>query len=867
MAIAEAEPKKGEVAVTSNGANDGIKVLNAGKNLAKNKGYANSCSNTSQGTIKRSSLYDTIKGFRFEMPDGWNDEDIGLFVTCCLEKKEDFTKTDIDRTKIWSDIAESGAEKSKNPSLFTINSCLELAERIRYYVSKNFTNYFDNEPFMQFYSDVKILLPNFSHNFVTNKSSEYEDNIRKFKNKSMSEITSDLLENDADLGDIIHDLTVKNAFAIRNGDPNVWTELTNKFEEILGLNIDSKTILESEKNKIISDVDKMELNGANKKDAFIERARGYIEVFDYIIPIEVKVNDYLSPSVDSTVDSQNNEKYDSNEKTRRLSCSIMSSNVTSESKYLCNDIKKINKRGKPIKSNKIHNFSKIKTKPKVQDDISAEPSSTTSFDELPKKEKLNENETCIKDEKNQFNIRVDSDHESKYYNQSKSFDKSSDRLKKERRIPVRVMPCRAARTKVVSYSLNKFNSVIPSLTSRHQNADKHSKLLKSKNNIVEENPNKSPEFKGFDSDSEVKSEDLNKFKRLKSTVLTKAGITNPDTTTKDSDDSSDSNVPYIKRRNRKRKDNIEKKQDLPSKLEDFIAKARRIDADNKKKNPIVKLIDCKHMNYPRHGNMNIFGLSKQQDKPSSFGSSLCQERNKDVQLIEESAVLAKDVVDSEYNPSSDSAKLVSDEHLNKGQCSGLINESKNVADAVSLSPSIRNVYSNAESSLQLTKHHINPFYGTSNEVLGSSSSNSVSSGNRKLQENSVSPYSMSAGTSSSFFEANKPSTSSCGIRNSIINKRDLESTLSALKKYRNELFTKQDNRMCISSSNVVQSNFVPDIECSKPPHWFSDYVKECRQEEAWKMQQFIKMHQELATIEHSKVLILEKIFSSLVDDQ
>ncbi|XP_014276994.1 uncharacterized protein [Halyomorpha halys] len=891
MAIAEAEPKKSEVAVTSAGVSDGMKekVLNAGKSFADNKGYASSSTSTSVGTVKRYNLYDSIKGFRFEMPDGWNDEDIGLFVTCCWEKKDDFVKSNGDRTKIWADIAQSGAKQSRNPSLFTINSCLALAERIRYYVSKNSSIFLDNEAFVKFHSDVKGLLPHFSDNFDTKKVMENKCVRRKVKSKSVNEYASELLNNDSGLGDVIHDLALENAEAIRSGNRNVWTEMSNKLEQHLGLNTDVKTILESEKNKIISSVARMEEKGINKKTAFIECARGFVEVFDYINPKKIKVSDYLQPSVGSTVESVTQGKDKSSSKVKRPNYNPLSENssvyknITSYSVENDNDNddeEEASQEGKRMKKSRMVKGRRPKSKSvenKLSSDVEdlnenqevvVEPSSTTSFEE-------------VADRQSSTNAR---EKKRKYLPSNEEMEKgvgnkNTSKRKEEKVSPRRIMPPRIARSKVISYSLNtrrasatkeisnSRRNVVGETESTSKSTQQQPYLLTVSKENDRELAKNSPSFRGFDTDSEETTIDFTeRFKRTrgtKSASVSATNVTNPDTTTKDPDNKmTEGNVPFMKRVNRKRIMN--KKPDTSSKQEVMGSKVRVVHADCTMKNLVVKLVDCNgSIDNPSHG--NIMKL----EKNNPFNGRIRLDRTKEVRLIEESAALAKDVVDSEYNPSSDSAKLVSDEHL-----SGLRNEMdghRSMAAAASF------INSN-----QLTKHHISPFFEFTKSIndglrVSADSSEDIESVghakvaefcNNKLQDNSVSsPYSTNAGGSSSLDCNQLPSTSTGNVNSTTPEKVALESALATLKKRRNELLTSQDSSLCVTTSEGFEtSQFLTRIQDAPLPDWFGSFVADFKKHETWKIEQLFKMQREITDVEHRKVMLLEKILGSLVKD-
>lgn len=894
MAIAEAEPKKSEVAVTSAGVSDGMKekALNAGKSFADNKGYASSSTSASVGTVKRYNLYDSIKTFRFEMPDGWNDEDIGLFVTCCWEKKDDFVKSNGDRTKIWADIAQSGAKQSRNPSLFTINSCLALAERIRYYVSKNSSMLVDNEAFMKFHSDVKGLLPHFSDNFDAKKAIENKCIQRRVKTKSESEFTSELLNNDSGLGDVIHKIVLENAEAIRSGSRTVWAEMSNKLEQHLGLNTDVKTILETEKNKIISSVAKMEEKGIDKKSAFIECARGFIEVFDYINPKKIKVNDYLQPSVGSTVDSITQVKDKSSSKAKRPNLdnlsenSSVSKNVSSCNIECDNDNEEINQEDKKMKRSRIAKGRKVRrkvagnklgsdTEDVNQDDnreVAIEPSSTTSFDELP--ERLQSTDGKEKKRKHSG-----SNEETEKSIDNKSTSKNSRRWKEEG-LARRIMPPRIARSKVISYSLKprKPTTITEETSSSGRNRSGIGRM-ESANKLNgqqfhplladKEVAKTSPNFTTLDSE-EAAIDFAERIKRTRgikgsksSTSLASTNVTNPDTTTKDPDDKvAYSDTTFAKRANRKRLMN--RKIDSSSKQEELGSKVRVVNTDCTMKNLVVKLVDCNGANdSPAQANVKL-------EKNNPFGGRISPVRSKDVRLIEESAVLAKDVVDSEYNPNSDSAKLVSGEHLNNDRFSGLRNETKRVAEP---SPPPNFMDSN-----QSTKHHVLPFFkftepkhdglkvsADSSEDVGSIGPTTMSLfRNNKLQDNSVSsPYRASDGISGSL-DANQAPSTSGGSVNSTTSELVLERTLATLKKCRKEGLSPRDSALCVSTSDVFENNqFLTKIQDAPIPEWFGAFVTDFRKHEHWKIQQLFKLQQEITDTEHRKIMLLEEILKSL----
>lgn len=892
MAIAEAEPKKSEVAVTSAGVSDGMKekALNAGKSFADNKGYASSSTSASVGTVKRYNLYDSIKTFRFEMPDGWNDEDIGLFVTCCWEKKDDFVKSNGDRTKIWADIAQSGAKQSRNPSLFTINSCLALAERIRYYVSKNSSMLVDNEAFMKFHSDVKGLLPHFSDNFDAKKAIENKCIQRRVKSKSESEYTSELLNNDSGLGDVIQKLVLENAEAIRSGSRTVWTDMSNKLEQHLGLNTDVKTILETEKNKIISSVAKMEEKGIDKKTAFIECARGFIEVFDYINPKKIKVSDYFQSSVGSTVDSITQGKDKSTCKTKRPNHdslsenSSVSKNVSSCDIEYEDDNEEASQEGKKMKRSRIVKGRKTRRKVianKLDSDtedvndnqeVVVEPSSTTSFDELPERlESTNE-----KEKKRKYSV---SDEDMEKSIGKKNTSKNSRSWKEEKVSPRRIMPPRVARSKVISYALTRRSSATKEISCSVRNRGIVGRTeSSSKQSLQQSHPpsadnvaKTSPNFTAFDTDSEEAAIDFTeRFRRTRgsrSTSLATTNVTNPDTTTKDPDDkTTDNDSSFVKRANRKRI--INRKLDLSSKQEELGSKVRVVNTDCAMKNLVVKLVDCNGtIDSPSHANIKI-------EKNNPFSGRIRPDRSKDVRLIEESAVLAKDVVDSEYNPSSDSAKLVSGEHLNSGHFSGLRNDTKRVAE-----PAVMPMLAaNFMDSNQLTKHHVPPFFkftepkndgliasADSSEDLGSVGpvKTTLFRNSKEVQDNSVSsPYRASDGSSS--LDVNQTPSTSGGSVNSTTSELVLERTLATLKKCRKEGLSPQDSALCVSTSEVFENNqFLMRIQDAPVPEWFGAFVADFRKHEHWKIQQLFKLQQEITDTEHRKIMLLEEILKSL----
>lgn len=151
MAIAEAEPKKSEVAVAP--------AAGASHSTHAN-GINDLPTSSTPKSIKVYNLYDEIMDFSYHMPKGWNDKEIAIFLDSCREHISILRDTSIDERSKWKEIVESSMKKSSNPTLFTINSCMEVAQCIRQYVKRN-EDYKGGKVFPKFCEDVKHLMEYF----------------------------------------------------------------------------------------------------------------------------------------------------------------------------------------------------------------------------------------------------------------------------------------------------------------------------------------------------------------------------------------------------------------------------------------------------------------------------------------------------------------------------------------------------------------------------------------------------------------------------------------------------------------------------------------------------------------------------------
>uniref|UniRef100_A0A0A9YUL0 Immunoglobulin A1 protease autotransporter n=1 Tax=Lygus hesperus TaxID=30085 RepID=A0A0A9YUL0_LYGHE len=286
MAIADAEPKKGEVDVTSTGSSSGSKEMKKPR-----------------GPIKYSSL----KDFSFSVSDVWDDRNICTFIECCHANFEDLkTHNGSEENKVWEKIAKSGLERSGSVNCFNVNYCLELAKCLKSFVSKNEKKMMDNEIFKKLYDNVVDLLPYFAPVSTSRHRSRSKsvENSKSEKIELQPDIQGDHLTirpfmNSTDTTLAVRKITnilkqYKIDEFVKTSSRNaIWKEVTASIEKDFGILTNPRIFLEGYKRSVVSFV-RSRSDPKERAKLFLEQVDDLIPYFDYIAPRSMKKSEFLS---------------------------------------------------------------------------------------------------------------------------------------------------------------------------------------------------------------------------------------------------------------------------------------------------------------------------------------------------------------------------------------------------------------------------------------------------------------------------------------------------------------------------------------------------------------------------------------------
>ncbi|KAF6212430.1 hypothetical protein GE061_012953 [Apolygus lucorum] len=286
MAIADAEPKKSEVDVTSTGSSSGSKEMKKPR-----------------GPIKYSSL----KDFSFSVSDVWDDRNICTFIECCHANFEDLkSHNGSEENKVWEKIAKSGLERSGSVNCFNVNYCLELAKCLKSFVSKNEKKMMDNEIFKKLYDNVVDLLPYFAPVSVSRHRSRSKsvEMSKPEKTELSPNIKGDHLTippfgTPSESTQVLRKVAkILNQYKIdefvKTSSRNaIWKEVTANVEKDFGVLVNPRMFLEGYKRSVVGFVRSHPVPKERAK-IFLEQIDDLLPFFDHIAPRSMKKSEFLS---------------------------------------------------------------------------------------------------------------------------------------------------------------------------------------------------------------------------------------------------------------------------------------------------------------------------------------------------------------------------------------------------------------------------------------------------------------------------------------------------------------------------------------------------------------------------------------------
>lgn len=891
MAIAETEPKKSEVGVSSTGVSQTVKAFDCLKTLAKSK---ESCSGIRK-SLRSYGLYSNVMDFSFHMPDGWNDQDIAILVDSCWENIDKLQNESIDVTSKWQAIVDHGAQKSDNPTLFNINSCLEVAQCIRQYVSRNMDKT-SNDVFNKFCKDVVNLIPYFPGSNNQNNRHRLPDKILELKDYLVifrEEKNSKKLE----------EAVVNYLPRIATATPGVWNELAKTVGDSIGIYLNIKAFFEMSKQQVIQKWNE-ETDPQKRKEIFNQSEPFLKMVFDYVVPVSVKTCDFIL-GINRTVDIEGKidkgesvevearvrggeESVENNRKLRSSSLATNDCTLSSpEPSQITSPIKR--KKGRPRKV--LRNFI-VSEEKKTSDDVrgntgersaSLEPTSTTHLDEgLPPGLTSTYSHQVQKKMDVDGKLTLEETIQSECQKEPVS---TYVRKRRERPPPTRILPSRQARNKPLCPTASK--------RAKSQTTLRHSSNYSQTFNpdgleYVQESAKRSPNFRGFeDTDSDLASEEetTRKLRFVRKVTTTQRTFTrtlpNPDTTTDDLDDSEsisaqnstdDDMSSYVRRLTRQAKESLIKgKYITEEKVENKVTTVNYVNADSTNfLNPVVKLRQLKKSEIGEGARRNLSSTYiRNIDEKGLTLSALSPKPNIPV----ESAVLARDVVKSVYNPNSDTAKT----HAGPGSPTNSHRAANRTQRGNCPSPS--------KSRREVKDSQVHYDYYTDSDDSGG-----YEEMNSKMDRNCISrivcrpdkkgQMSLQETVGESFLNSEREGENPERLSHNSLFDRELSPEMLAMvaQQSDSEPSTSTSADTTAFSPEVIkavlkkfqhlksQDLSIPSYNSSQrvdlyhnKPLWMNEVMTEFRRQQMWKMQHFVRMQQEIVDLERKKVSLIEDL--------
>ncbi|CAA9999780.1 unnamed protein product [Nesidiocoris tenuis] len=271
-------------------------------------------------TRSHSLRYSSLKDFKFDVPDGWDDRNIAIFLESCfanLEALRKYTVTGDEAT--WKEVARSGLEKSGSIKCFTVNCCLELSNCLKNYVAKKGKEMMDNVIFKQLHADVEELLPYWQTPRASTSASPSTPRSDPKPFEKLVEAatadqttllavppftTSDETEKAVRVIALLMKEHYKDASSKVSFRNSMWKEVVSSIEKDFGVSVDPRQFLESYKTSIVRLVNQIE-DVVEREKSFLELVNGLLPYFDSIPPKSIKKMEFIVSTEVALLDRMN----------------------------------------------------------------------------------------------------------------------------------------------------------------------------------------------------------------------------------------------------------------------------------------------------------------------------------------------------------------------------------------------------------------------------------------------------------------------------------------------------------------------------------------------------------------------------------
>lgn len=235
--------------------------------------------------------YEKLKDFAFDMPGGWTDATISLFIDTFKLYKDDFSRSHSDELKVWQKIVKRCVERSNNHKVFTVNSVMELAGSLKSHVLRNEYRK-DDETFKMLYNDVVDIIPYFPNTTCDSVSQNLRLRSRTQEVKTFASASDSSSSKSANIDSLIikycEEMNLRSERYCCNSN---WNKISKLILENHGIRVDVKKHLGDMKRKVAKDL-KGETDPVKKRTCFYESIGAYKPYFDLMPPRTIKTEDF-----------------------------------------------------------------------------------------------------------------------------------------------------------------------------------------------------------------------------------------------------------------------------------------------------------------------------------------------------------------------------------------------------------------------------------------------------------------------------------------------------------------------------------------------------------------------------------------------